>query len=225
MSRGSAAAARMRPRESARPSLAFATIVAEDSLRLGFSLIFLQARVVNDPGRRRGAETFVKLSMSAHSVLALAGILLAAIACPASAQLPDPLRFFEGRTESVGLVKLMTKKPFKSRAIGKGQIRPDGSLDLVQRVEDHGEQPRERRWRIRPIGPGRYSGTMSEAKGPVTVEEIGDRYRFRFRMEGSVFIEQWLTPLPDGRSARSVVTIRKYGIKVGSSDAVIRKLN
>ena len=163
--------------------------------------------------------------MSARSVLTLAAILFAATAFPASAELADPLRFFEGRTESIGTVKLVTKKPFKSRAIGKGEIRSDGSLDLVQRVEDQGEQPRERRWLIRPVGPGRYTGTMSEAKGPVTVEEIGDRYRFRFRMEGSVSIEQWLTPMPDGRSARSVVTIRKYGIKVGSSDAVIRKLN
>ena len=163
--------------------------------------------------------------MSARSVLTLAAILFAATAFPASAELADPLRFFEGRTESIGTVKLVTKKPFKSRAIGKGEIRSDGSLDLVQRVEDQGEQPRERRWRIRPVGPGRYTGTISEAKGPVTVEEIGDRYRFRFRMEGSVSIEQWLTPMPDGRSARSVVTIRKYGIKVGSSDAVIRKLN
>lgn len=163
--------------------------------------------------------------MSARSAAAFAAILLAATACPASAELADPLRFFEGRTESVGTVKLVTKKPFQSRAIGKGQIRADGSLYLVQRVEDQGEQPRERRWRMRAVGPGRYSGTMSEAKGPVTVEEIGDRYRFRFRMEGSVSVEQWLTPLPDGRSARSVVTIRKYGIKVGSSNALIRKLD
>ena len=36
---------------------------------------------------------------------------------------------------------------------------------------------------------------------------------------------QWLTPMPDGRSARSVVTVRKYGVRVGGSDAVIRKLD
>ena len=83
--------------------------------------------------------------MSARSVLTLAAILFAATAFPASAELADPLRFFEGRTESIGTVKLVTKKPFKSRAIGKGEIRFDGSLDLVQRVEDQGEQPRERR--------------------------------------------------------------------------------
>lgn len=152
-------------------------------------------------------------------------VLLLSIAFPASAEPADPLRFFEGRTESVGIVKLVTKKPFRSRAIGKGELRPDGTLDLIQRVEDQGEQPRERRWRMRPSGPGRYTGTMSEAKGPVTVEEIGDRYRFRFRMEGSVSVEQWLTPMPDGRSARSTVIIRKYGIRVGGSNSIIRKLD
>lgn len=137
----------------------------------------------------------------------------------------DPLHFFEGRTESIGTVRLVMKKPFRSKAIGIGEIRPDGSLVLVQRVYDQGEQPRERRWHMRRVGPGRYSGTMTEAKGPVIVEEIDGKYRFRFRMDGSVSVEQWLIPSTDGRSARSKVTIRKYGIQVGSSNAVINKLN
>ena len=149
-----------------------------------------------------------------------------AFALPASAaRIDDPLKFFEGRTESVGTVKLAMKKPFRSRAIGRGHIRPDGTLDLVQRVLDEGEQPRERRWRMRQTGPGRYAGTMSEARGPVTVEEVGGRFRFRFRMSGNIAVEQWLTPMPDGRSARSVVSVRKYGVRVGGSDAVIRKLD
>ena len=78
---------------------------------------------------------------------------------------------------------------------------------------------------MRQVAPGRYSGTMSEARGPVTVEQVGSRYRFRFRMQGNVAVEQWLAPMPDGRSAKSTVTIRKYGIRVGGSDAVIRKLD
>jgi hypothetical protein len=143
----------------------------------------------------------------------------------ASANLDDPITFFAGRTESTGTVKIATKKPFRSRAIGKGVIKPDGTLELVQRVEDEGEQPRERRWRMRRTTPGHYAGTMSDARGPVTVEEVGGRFRFRFRMDGNVSVEQWLTPLPDGRSARSVVVIRKYGIRVGGSDGMIRKLD
>jgi len=158
------------------------------------------------------------------NVIAVALAFVAA-PCTAAAAPENPLTFFAGRTESIGTVKIMTKKPFRSRAIGKGEIKADGSLDLIQRVEDEGQQPRERRWRIRRVSPSQFSGTMTEAKGPVTVEEIGGRYRFRFRMEGGVAVEQWLTPMPDRRSARSVVSIRKYGIRVGGSDGTIRKLD
>ncbi len=159
--------------------------------------------------------------------LALAGAVFACgtTAAADSAIGDDPIRFFEGRTESIGTVKVTMKKPFRSRALGVGAIRSDGTLHLVQRVEDHGQLPRERRWRIRKIGSGRYSGTMSEAKGPVTVDEIGGRFRFRFRMDGSVSVEQWLTPAKDWRSAASNITIRKFGVLVGRSDGVIRKLD
>jgi len=96
---------------------------------------------------------------------------LAVLSGPATAKADDPIEFFAGRTESIGTVKIAMKKAFRSRAIGKGEIKADGSLDLVQRVEDEGEQPRERRWRMRRVAPGRYTGTMSDARGPVSVEE------------------------------------------------------
>lgn len=150
---------------------------------------------------------------------------LALSASTASAErLEDPLSFFEGRTESTATVKVLTKKPYKSRSVGRGEITRDGSLHLVQRVEDEGKSPYERRWHIRQVGPGRFTGSMSEASGPVTVEEDGDGYRFRFKMKGNISVEQWLTPLPGGKAARSKVTIRKFGMTVGKSDGMIRKL-
>jgi hypothetical protein len=158
-------------------------------------------------------------------------ILMAMAACmlPATSQAAsvrdDPIRFFEGRTESIGTVKIAMKKPFRSRTVGKGEIMSDGSLNLVQRVEDEGHPARERRWRMRKVGNGRYTGTMSEAKGPVTVDELDGRYRFRFRMDSSVSVEQWLTPAADGRSAKSNTTFKKFGISVGKSDALIRKVD
>ena len=136
----------------------------------------------------------------------------------------DALRFFEGRTESISTIKLVMKKPYKSRSIGRGEIKPDGSLQLVQRVEDEGQPPHDRRWHIREVGPGRFTGTMSEAKGPVTIDEINGKYRFRFKMKGNVSVEQWVTPHPSGRSASSKVTIRKMGITVGQSDGTIKKI-
>lgn len=165
---------------------------------------------------------FSPLSWLALAAAAVLGLALTASAANAE-RLVDPLRFFEGRTESVSIIRVIARKPYRSRSIGVGEITPDGVLHLVQRVEDDGRSPYERRWLIRQVGPGQFAGTMTEARGPVTVVEMEGRYRFRFRMKGNVSVEQWLTPLPGGKSARSKVTIRKLGITVGSSEGTIHK--
>lgn len=136
----------------------------------------------------------------------------------------DPMRFFEGRTESISTIKVFTRKPYRSRTIGRGRIGADGVLDLVQRVHEDGKSPYDRQWRMRQVAPGKFAGTMSEAKGPVTADQIDGRFRFRFKMKGNVSIEQWLTPLPGGKAAHSKMTIRKLGMTVGRSDGMIRKL-
>lgn len=146
------------------------------------------------------------------------------VSAPATAGPLKPLNFFEGRTEGAGTIRLFLKKPYKSRNIGRGIIEPDGSLLLVQQIEDEGKPPRERRWRIHQVGPGRYAGTMSEAIGPVTIDDVGGSYRFRFKMKGNFAIEQWLVPLPGGMSARNSLKVRKYGMTVGTSDGTIRKI-
>lgn len=135
----------------------------------------------------------------------------------------DPMRFFEGRTESLSTIRLVMRKPYRSRTLGKGEIA-GGVLNLVQRVQQDGKAPYDRRWQMRQVAPGRFAGSMSEATGPVTVEQVGSRFRFRFRMKGNVSIEQWLVPLPGGAAARSKLSIRKLGMTVGRSDGVIRKL-
>ena len=135
----------------------------------------------------------------------------------------EPLRFFEGRTEMLSLVKVMMKKPYSSRTIGRGHILPDGSLSLVQQIQDPGKPTRQRRWKIRKIGPGKYTGTMSEAIGPVQVQEIGGRFHFRFSMKGKLAIEQWITPMPGGKTARTRMTARKLGMSVATSEGTIRK--
>ena len=158
--------------------------------------------------------------------LCFAIVSLALMASPASAErLADPLAFWEGRTETVSTIKVVMKKAMKTRSLGRGTIKPDGSLELVQRVEDEGKPPRERRWHIRKAGPRRYVGTMNEATGPVVIEEIGDRFRFRFRMKGNLSVEQWIMPHPGGKSGRNMLTIKKLGVTVARSEGTIRKLD
>lgn len=144
-----------------------------------------------------------------------------AVAQPAS----DPFSFFEGVTETVGTLKVLMHKPVQTRSIGHGEVEQDGSLSLVQRVQDEGKPPYVRRWRIKRAGPGRFVGTMSEATGPVVIDEVGDRYRFRMKMRGGLSVEQWLTPLPGGRAAASSMTARKFGIAVATSEGTVRKIS
>jgi hypothetical protein len=165
------------------------------------------------------------MTRTTFAILTMALASMAAPASTASAEVKDPLRFWEGRTESVSTVKIVMKKPFRSHAVGRGRIKADGSLDLMQRVEEDGQPAKNRHWQIRQVGPGRYSGTMSEAKGPVTIDEVGGRFRFRFKMPGGVAVEQMLTPLPGGRSASSRVTIKKLGVTVGRSEGTVRKIS
>ena len=174
--------------------------------------------------KRCNSRRVNRLYLAIAPVAACAAI--AFVSAPARAErLSDPLRFFEGRTESISTVKLIMKKPFRSRSVGRGVIKPDGSLELVQEVEENNEPTKTRRWKIRQVGPGKFSGTMSEARGPVTIEEVGGRYRFRFKMKGDLSVEQWLTPTANGLSGLSVLTIKKFGMKVGSSEGRIRKVN
>ena len=167
------------------------------------------------------------MKLSYFTAVPVALVALAAVSPSlwAAEQKTDAMRFFEGRTESLATIKLVMKRPYKSRSIGRGEIKADGSLLLVQRVEDEGKPVHERRWQIREIGPGKFTGTMSEAKGPVTIDEVGGRYRFRFRMKGNVSVEQWIAPLPGGKNASTKVTIRKMGITVGQSEGTIRRLD
>ena len=118
----------------------------------------------------------------------------------------------------------LVKRSNGTRSTGQGRIEPDGSLYLVQQVFDDGKPPHERRWRVRQVGPGRYTGTMTEASGPVTIDRLGDRFRFSFRMNGRLNVEQMLTPLPGGRSATNNAKIRRFGMVVATTEGIVRKL-
>jgi hypothetical protein len=134
------------------------------------------------------------------------------------------MRFFEGRTEMMSVVKIVARKPYSSRTISRGEIRSDGTLILVQLVEEAGKPVRQRYWTIRQVDNLRFTGTMSDALGPVRVQKIAKQYRFTFKLKGDLAVEQWLTPAPDGRSAGSRMTVRKFGLRVASSEGTIRKL-
>jgi hypothetical protein len=156
----------------------------------------------------------------------LVGALIAAAASAGSPGVDNlqPLRFFEGRTEMISVVRVVMKKPYQSHTMGRGELLSDGSLALVQVIEEDGRPPSRRTWMIHQIDAERYEGTMSDAVGPVRIQRMGGAYRFKFKMKGNLAVEQWLTPTAGGKSARSRMTARKFGIRVATSEGTIRKL-
>jgi len=154
-----------------------------------------------------------------------AGILVGAMtsSVPGNAAVDDPLRFFEGATEAVTTMKIIAQQPFVSYTIGTGRINGDGSLELLQHVKEEGRRQFDRLWRIHQVSPGRFIGTMTEARGTVNIERVGNRYRFRFVTQGNMAVEQWITPARDATVANTQLTVRKFGIVVAHGSGWIRR--
>jgi hypothetical protein len=147
-------------------------------------------------------------------------VLLGAAPSPAM----DPLRFFEGRTLAESSLKIVMKKPVATRTIGEGKIERDGSLTLIQTAFHDGKPEKQRHWRVRRAGADMFKASMNEAVGPVTIERVGNAYRFRYRMKGQLSVEQWVKPLAGGKSAQSSMKVKKLGLVVASSEGTIRKI-
>ena len=142
-------------------------------------------------------------------------IALAAAAAPAATPRAfDPVAFFTGTTQGRGELKELLGKPKKTSTQSVGRVDRDGWLILEQKVAVEGDPLRRRRWHLRQTSPGRFSGTLSDAKGPVEVEVHGQSVRIRYVMKGNIKVEQVLTPLPGGRSLINRGTYRKFGMKV-----------
>lgn len=144
----------------------------------------------------------------------MAALVLAG-AAPAQAPKPfDPVAFFTGATHGRGELRELMGKPKKTSAQSVGRVEKDGWLILDQKVAVEGDPLRQRRWRLKQVAPGKYRGTLSDAKGPVEAEVRGQTVHIRYVMKGNIKVEQTLTPLPGGRSMIARGTFRKFGMKV-----------
>lgn len=137
----------------------------------------------------------------------------------------DIQRFFLGRTQGQGTLKVMLKDAQPVRVEGVGHAAPDGIFLLDQVVTRGTHAPERRQWRIRQAGPGRYTGTLSDATGPLSGDVHGNRLHISYPMKGGMRAEQWIYLQPGGRTALNRMAITKLGITVARLDETIRKLD
>lgn len=151
-------------------------------------------------------------------------MVLATGAAPARSPSPfDPVTFFTGPTQGRGELKELLGKTKRTSTQSIGRVDQDGWLILDQKVVVEGDPIRQRRWRLKQVSPGRYSGSLSDAKGPVDAKITGQSARIRYVMKGGIRVDQILTPLPGGRSLSNRATFRKFGMKVATLTERIEK--
>ena len=160
----------------------------------------------------------------AVGVLALAACTAAA---PPEAQQTgpafDPIAFFTGTTHGDGKLDQIMKGTRTVTVDSVGTPTADGTLTLTQRIATQGDKPRTREWTLKQVAPGRYSGELTDANGPVETIAIGRAVRIRYPMKGGLNVEQWLVALPGGRVLDNRLTVTKWGMKVASLHERITK--
>lgn len=164
------------------------------------------------------------MTISKWSLPFSVGALAIAAAAPAKAPRPfDPVAFFTGATQGQGALKEMLGKEKKTRTVSLGRVDKDGWLVLDQKVAVEGDLVRHREWRLKLVAPGKYRGTLSDAKGPVEAEVTGQSARIRYVMKGGIKVDQRLTPLPGGKALANRATFKKFGMKVATLNERIEK--
>ncbi|MFW2853587.1 DUF3833 family protein [Sphingomonas sp. TX0543] len=135
-----------------------------------------------------------------------------------------PLAFFTGHTVGEGILRVTLSHARRVHVVSDGRVEPDGTLVLIQRVEEGSKPPRERTWHMRDLGGGLFAVSLSDAIGPVEADVAGNRLHLRFRAKGGLGIEQWIYRQPGGDTALNRMVVRKFGLPVASLHETIRQV-
>jgi hypothetical protein len=133
-------------------------------------------------------------------------------------------QFFVGRAEGVGTVRVILSGRHNVRDQTRGRIERGGTLVLDQVVHEEGKPSRSRIWRLTRSGPNRITGTITDARGPVTGEVAGNVLHLRYRSAEGPSVEQWITLAPGGRSAHNRMIFRRFGVTVATVEETIRRV-
>jgi hypothetical protein len=150
---------------------------------------------------------------------ALLGLLVQASAAQGIEQ------FFVGRTESRGSVSIALSRRHAVRDRSRGHIEAGNILVLEPVVEEEGKPARNRTWRLVRSADNRITGTISDARGPVTGAAAGNVIHLRYQSMEGPGVEQWITLDPVRRVATNRMVFKRLGIVVATVDSVIWRVD
>jgi len=134
----------------------------------------------------------------------------------------DPVQFFTGRSHGDATLQTIVGRPSTVSVDSLGTPDGRGGIVLQQTVRQQGKAARVRKWTLTPRGPSRWSGTLSDAAGPVVVERTASDVAIRYRMKNGARVEQHLKLQPGG-VAQNHMTVSRFGLTLATLDERIRK--
>lgn len=126
-----------------------------------------------------------------------------------------PHNGFIGHSEGNGTLGLFLVKRRHFDVESNGYDQPDGTFRLDQTVTFQGKPSQQRTWILKTISQDHYTGTLSDAAGPVTGQTNGSRLQLKYRVKGPLIMHQTLKLVPDGKTIDNVGKITFLGITVG----------
>jgi hypothetical protein len=141
---------------------------------------------------------------------------------PAGAAPLDPIAFFTGVTNGEGSLDTLIARPVPISVSSLG-FPEHGGLKLIQRIEEGDKPERVRTWTMKRAGPGRYTGTLTDAAGPVRITVSGPRALVSYVTPSGLRIRQQLALQPDGRTILNRLEAYKFGLRVAVLDETIRR--
>ena len=159
-------------------------------------------------------------------LLAAAGLALAAASPEAVPHQLDMMAFFTGNTHADNVIRITLHGPHKLIVDSVGGKNKEGEFLLIDTVREEGKPVRKRIWVMHAVSPGHFTGTLSDAAGPVDVQIDGDSVTIRYTMsEGHLAIVQQMQLQADGRSLSNHAVAKRFGITFAHVDGTVRKLD
>ena len=159
-------------------------------------------------------------------------LLLAALALSACAKaappLPDgppfdPIAFFAGISHGDATLAQIMKPERRVTVESRGRMGEDGWLTLVQHIATQNNKSRDRQWKLRKVGDGHWTGTLTDAVGPVDAVADGGGVRIGYTMKGGLKVEQTLMPIAGRRALDNHLYVTKLGIQLAHVHEIIAK--
>jgi hypothetical protein len=153
-------------------------------------------------------------------------MILALLALTATPAALDMTAFFAGKSHAENLIKIALHAPHKLIVDSVGGRNKEGEFVLIDTIREEGKPERTRTWVMHAVGPGHFTGVLSDAIGPVDVAVRGDSAVISYVMkDGHLKIVQEIQLQADGKTLSNHVIAKKFGLSFAHVDGTIRKLD